>query len=81
MLSFWEQEMQKSGRSLEERRATAKTLSGDSSAISQDLTVYCLTLNDRWRELEELSFATGLPLSSPIPTQDWDTFSKEMNLG
>ena len=64
MLSSWEQEMQKSGRSLVTRQEQAKKLKEDLLTTLLDLDVYSMTLKDRWIELEGLSFVTGHPLLS-----------------
>ncbi len=45
--------------------------------ISQDLNGYLATLNERWRELEELTFATELLSSCEKNTLDSGTYCKE----
>ena len=80
MRSYWEQEMGRSDKSLEVRRAMVENLKRDLSETFQDCQIFSMTLSDRLAELAELDFATGLPLSLVNHIQGLGTFSKETSL-
>lgn len=71
--------MPRSDKSLEDRRRTVESLRDDLSIVHRVSSIYLQTLNDRWNELEELSYATGHPLSSINHIRSLLTYSKETN--